>query len=450
MQLPKEFKERMHSMLGEDWDAFEKAFCEGENHSAIRINTLKKDAHNAIAKAFELGENVPWCSDGYYVQKEKISGNHPYHMGGLFYFQEPSAMAPAAALPIDEGDMVLDLCGAPGGKSTHLAAKLGGSGMLVANEIVRKRAQILSQNIERMGIKNAIVTSESPQKLSERFPLFFDKIMVDAPCSGEGMFRKEPQAITEWSIEHTLSCAARQKNILDSAAEMLKGGGMLAYSTCTFAPCENEEICAYMVKHHGFEMVEITLPALTDGRNDWCESDTDVSASKRLFPHIQKGEGHFLALFRKPLTENEGHKTPKYTPPKDAIKLYRDFEKENLNITLDGYFAAFGEKLYLLPENIDIDKLSVLRAGLELGECKKMRFEPSHALALALAKEDFKNHIELDADSGDIQKYLSGNVIPTDKKGWCVVTVDGYGIGWAKASGGIAKNHLPKGLRINI
>ena len=448
MQLPKDFTERMQKMLGVEYAQFEDTFCHGENHSAIRINTLKHGAEDAIKKEFDLGEAVPWCETGYYIDKDKISGNHPYHIGGLFYFQEPSAMAAAEAQPIDDGDRVLDLCAAPGGKSTHLAAKLGGSGLLVSNEIVRKRAAILSQNIERMGIKNAIVTSEAPGKLAERFPLFFDKIVVVAPCSGEGMFRKEPQAISEWSIEHTLSCAARQKNILDSAVSMLKSGGMLLYSTCTFAPCESEDVCAYLVKEHGLEMVDINLPTLSDGKNEWCKEDTDVTKSKRIFPHIQKGEGHFVSLFRKPNTENNEHKEPKYKEPKEALMLYRSFEKEHLNIVLEGCFVAFGENLYLMPQNIDLDKISVLRAGLHLGECKKNRFEPSHALCLALSKEDFKNCIDLHANSGDTKNYLCGNVLPTNAKGWCGVLANGYPIGWAKASGGVAKNHLPKGVRI--
>ncbi len=448
MNLPQDFVKRMQKMLKSEYDDFEKAFCTGENHASIRINSLKDNAKDAVEEEFGKMEEVPWCASGCYIQKDKISGNHPYHLGGLFYFQEPSAMAAAEALPIEKGDFVLDLCAAPGGKSTHLAAKLGGSGLLVANEIVKKRASILSSNIERMGIKNTIVISESPKKLEQKFPLFFDKILVDAPCSGEGMFRKEKKAVEEWSYEHTLSCAERQKNILDSAIKMLRPGGELLYSTCTFAPCENEDVAAYLIKEHGMEIEKIHIPSLSDGENEWCSLGVDVSLSKRIFPHRQKGEGHFIALFKKPLSDAEERKYPKYKENIESVKLYRNFEKENLNISLEGFFKSFGDKLYLLPYNIDIDKISTLRYGLELGECKKGRFEPSHALALALKKEDFKRAISLDIESEEIKKYLSGDVFSSDEHGWCAVCALQYPIGWGKASGGIMKNKLPKGLRV--
>ena len=240
MNFPIEFKKRMKNMLKDEYEDFEKAFSSDQNSNAIRINTRKENAKQLIFSKFGELENVPWCPSGFYADKTKISGNHPYHLSGLFYFQEASAMCAGEALPVSKNDKILDLCAAPGGKSTHIAAKLFGTGLLVSNEINKKRASILSENIERMGFSNVIVTNESPEKLEQKFPHFFDKIIVDAPCSGEGMFRKEPQAIDEWSIAHTLSCAIRQKNILQSAIKMLKPGGLILYSTCTFAPCENE------------------------------------------------------------------------------------------------------------------------------------------------------------------------------------------------------------------
>jgi len=452
MNLPKDFEMRMKNMLGSEYDAFLDAFCNSPQYNALRVNTLKKNSKEAVKKEFSLCEQVEWCADGFYVDREKLSGKHPYHMGGLFYFQEPSAMSAAVALPIEEGDFVLDLCAAPGGKSTQLGAMLNGKGLLVSNEIVKKRAAILSGNIERMGITNAIVTNESPQTLCEKFTGFFDKVLVDAPCSGEGMFRKEPQAIEEWSIEHTLSCGTRQKNILDSAVKMLKSGGMLVYSTCTFAPCENEEVAEYLISHHNMEIVEIqTLSMLSNGSNEWTKNNTEVSSSKRIFPHLHKGEGHFVALFRKKegfserTLPNSGKNT---LASKEQIKLYRDFEKEFLNTKLEGYIKAFGDRLYLLPYDINVDKIHILRYGLELGECKKNRFEPSHALALALTKEDFKNSISLDLESNDLKKYLQGDVFPSDAKGYCAVCVGDYPLGWGKASDGVVKNKLPKGLRI--
>ncbi len=453
MILPQKFKERMKKMLGADYESFVSALDSAPIYSALRLNTLKKDVHNTVTSHFNLTDKVDWCVNGFYVQKGEISGNHPYHLGGLFYFQEPSAMSSVEALPIDEGDFVLDLCAAPGGKSTQAAAKLNGTGLLVANEIVKKRAAILSGNIERMGIKNAIVTNETPQNLAKKYPLFFDKIIVDAPCSGEGMFRKEPQAVDEWSEEHTLSCAIRQKNILDCAVAMLRAGGMLVYSTCTFAPCENEEIAEYLINEHNLELVQIpALDMLDQGRNEWTKHNTDVSYSKRIFPQKTKGEGHFVALFKKcgEQKKNETQKKPQLLSGdlKKAVALYREFEKNNLNIELNGHFTLFGENLYVLPVEIDIDKIKVLRYGLQLGEFRKNRFEPSHALALALDADDFKQVDNFDLESPELHKFLTGNVYESDKKGYSAICVNSYPVGWGKGSDGMMKNKLPKGVRI--
>lgn len=443
MNFPIEFCERMKKLLGAEYDAFLSAFSEDQKSSAIRINPLKENANELIEKEFGTLENVPWCNLGFYADKNRISGNHPYHLSGLFYFQEASAMSAGVALPIDEGDFVLDLCAAPGGKSTHIAQKLANSGLLVSNEINKKRAGILSENIERMGFKNVIVTNESPEKLETHFPAFFDKIVVDAPCSGEGMFRKEPQAITEWSIAHTESCAERQRHILDSATKMLKPGGYIVYSTCTFASCENEETISYILENHPeFKLCEIPgLSMLSDGT---------IPGTKRVYPHKARGEGHFVALLKKA----NGETTKKQHLLKDSItkenmKLAADFFKEFMNIQIpDGVLITFGDNVYILPHGIDIDKLKVLRPGLHLGICKKGRFEPSHALALALKSDDFKNTLDFTPDNKDLSSYLHGNTIPCDKKGWVCVTVSNNPIGWGKASGGVLKNHYPKHLRL--
>ena len=243
MRLPEKFEDRMKKMLGDEYDDFIKSMDETPIFTGIRINTSKVGAKDAVIKEFGELQNVSWCSDGFYADKSKISGNHPYHLAGLFYFQEPSAMSTVSALNIESDDYVLDLCAAPGGKATQAGAFISKNGLLVANEIVKNRANILSDNIDRFGLTNAVVTNETPQKLAEKYVHFFDKIIVDAPCSGEGMFRKEPQAVDEWSVEHTVSCGVRQKHILDCAMKMLKGGGYIVYSTCTFAP---ESMCCYL------------------------------------------------------------------------------------------------------------------------------------------------------------------------------------------------------------
>ncbi len=454
MKLPKDFTDRTKAMLGDEYDEFLNAFENSPIYSGIRLNTLRQGCADAIKAEFGELEKVAWCENGFYADKSLISGNHPYHMAGLFYFQEPSAMCAAEGLPINEGDFVLDLCAAPGGKSTQAGARLNNTGLLVSNEIVKSRADILSENIERMGLTNAIVTNESPDALAKKYPSFFDKIIVDAPCSGEGMFRKEPQAVTEWSVEHTVSCRARQKNILDSAIKMLKPGGMLVYSTCTFAPEENEKIAAYLMDM-GMEICEMpALAMLCEGRSEWSESDYDMSLTRRIFPHKQKGEGHFVALFKKPFTDEaptekkkkKGTKRIDTSALDAAIRLYRDFEKDVLNITLNGTFVLFGENLYLKPVDIDIDGIRVVRCGLQLGVIKKNRFEPSHALALALKCDEVRN-VNLTLDDEALYRYLHGEVIPCNRNGWCVVCVGGYTLGWGKASGGMLKNHYPKGLR---
>lgn len=449
MELPEKFTQRMKIMLGTEYDEFYKSYANAPVYSGIRINTLKDNAKKTVLDVTGTLEGIPWCPDGFYTDKSVISGNHPFHCAGLFYFQEPSAMSAVEGLPIEEGDRILDLCAAPGGKSTQAGAKLNGSGLIVSNEIVKKRADILSENIERMGLTNAIVTNETPQRLAEKYPSFFDKIIVDAPCSGEGMFRKEPQAIEEWSVEHTVSCGIRQKHILDCAVKMLKPNGMLIYSTCTFAPEENEKIASYLIDAHGMELMDMPkLGMLEQGRTQWSESEHDMTKARRIFPHKQKGEGHFAALFRKNYGEDISADVSK--PPKnnDAVKLWKDFEKQYMNTSLDGDFMLFGENMYLKPKGIDIDKIKVIRCGLYLGQCKKNRFEPSHALALAMKKENFKSVENFDYYDSQIKSYLTGNVINSDKSGWCAVCVNGFTLGWGKASNGILKNHYPKHLRI--
>ena len=444
MNFPIEFCKRMKSMLKTEYEDFLASFSSNNESNAIRINPLKENAEELIFSQFEHLENVPWCEHGYYVNKDKISGNHPYHLAGLFYFQEASAMSTGVALPIDEGDYILDLCAAPGGKSTHIASRLSNSGLLVANEINKKRAGILSENIERMGFKNVIVTNESPEKLESHFPAFFDKIVVDAPCSGEGMFRKEPQAIQEWSIAHTESCAERQRHILKSAIAMLKTGGYIVYSTCTFAPCENEETVSFILRN--FPQLQLqNIPELS------MLLDGTIPFTKRIYPHKMRGEGHFVVLFKKVSDDNSVSRVQAF---KDSItkenrKYIFDFFNNFMNIKIPaGNLITFGDNVYVIPEGINIDKLKVLRPGLHLGVCKKGRFEPSHALALALRAEDFKNTVDFSPESHDLLNYLHGNIIPCDKKGRVCVTVSNNPIGGGKASGGILKNHYPKHLRL--
>ena len=445
-----DFLLRMKSLLGDEFDEFLKFYNSDDFIKGLRVNTLKCLPEKLCSLLdFEL-KKTPFCDEGFYIPSDvKSIGNNPLHHAGAFYVQEPSATSAVTMLDVHEGDYVLDLCAAPGGKSTQIGAKLNGTGLLWSNEIVRSRANILLSNIERMGISNAVVSNCRPDELCKRLENRFDRILVDAPCSGEGMFRKEPQAVDEWSVEHTVSCGVRQKHILDCAMKMLKGGGYIVYSTCTFAPEENEQVCTYMLENYNVELVEPNnLDMLSKGRGEWSNSDYDMSKTRRIFPHKNNGEGHFVALFHSLDNYESEVSKPKKTSMTDAEKVYRQFEKEFLNTELDGEFCLFGEQLYLKPKCIDVDKIKVVRNGLNLGIYRKNRFEPSYALCLALKKEDFKNTVDFECDSEELKKYLMGNTVECDKKGWCAVTVNGYPIGWGKASNGILKNHFPKYLRL--
>lgn len=343
-------------------------------------------------------------------------------------------MAPVRLLDPQPGERVCDLCAAPGGKTTQIAGEMAGQGFLLCNEINPKRAKILSRNIERMGVANALVTNEHPQNLAKRLWGFFDRVLVDAPCSGEGMFRKEEAAITDWSEETVEMCAHRQSEILDSGAQLVRDGGILVYSTCTFAPQENEQVVeAFLQRHSEFSRVAVDAPWFTQV----------AEGSFRLWPHKLKGEGHFAAVLRKNggSQEDVSLETPQKLP-----KQWLDFAKQ-MNITLpDGKAVLFGQSLYWAPgEMPSLRGLKVLRPGLELGEVKKDRFEPAHGLALWL--KTAANTLNVTSQGEEIQAYLHGETLPCQGKGWCLVQVDGYSIGWGKCDGKVLKNHYPKGLR---
>ena len=551
LPLPEEFEKRMKAMLGEDeYEKFRSAFGR-ERARGLRLNPLKMpavspDLANLYLANFGL-RPVPWAEPyGFFYDNETRPGKSPLHEAGLYYLQEPSAMAVAALAGAEPGDKVLDLCAAPGGKSTMLAGELLGRGLLVSNEINPGRAKILSQNVERMGIANAVVTNETPEKLAERFPAFFDRVIVDAPCSGEGMFRKEEQALLMWSPENVENCARRQEEILDQAAVMVKSGGFLVYSTCTFAPAEDEDSAEnFQRRHPEFSLVD--LPAklggameafgFDTGHPEWYgkfraenegqaskrsgqkdilkteegaahrdsgmvqgEADIGIEALRgtiRLWPHRLEGEGHFLAVFRKegnlrkeavPMGSglaagawekraNAAGKAGKRTGKRiDRMSQERGNRQESWSgadmLAAAGEFAGealregcldryaelsgsgakrFGDDLYLMPYESEIptDGLRVLRPGLQIGTMKKGRFEPSHALAMALHPEDAVRSLDLPSESREAAAYLRGETLPCDPswKGWVLVAADGVSMGWGKASGGVLKNHYPKGLR---
>ena len=427
--LPEAFLERMQRQLGDEYPAFLESL-ERPRAVALRYNPLKGDAPHMPFEA----ENVPWEPMGYYYDPEARPGLHVYHEAGVYYLQEASAMSPVALLDPQPGEKVCDLCAAPGGKTTQIAGRMLGQGFLLCNEINPKRAKILSRNIERMAVSNALVTNEHPDRLAQRFVGFFDRVMVDAPCSGEGMFRKEEAAITDWSQETVEMCARRQAEILDSAAKMVRPGGRMVYSTCTFAPEEDEmAVAAFLERHPEFAPEIIETPWFVPVEN----------GGHRMWPHKLLGEGHFAAVLKK--AEGEEEDIP--TQPGDRLpKEWVSFAKE-LGIRLpEGKAVSFGQNLFWVPEEMpDIRKLKVMRPGLELGEVKKDRFEPAHALALWL--KTCANEESYDPEGEEIKAYIHGEVVPSDKKGWCLVKAGEYSIGWGKGDGRVLKNHYPKGLR---
>ncbi len=464
--LPEKFLERMKEMLGEEYPAFLESY-EKPKRQALRINPIKGTVQEIRGKLPFSLEEIPWEKNGFCYGAEDAPGKHPYHEAGVYYIQEPSAMAPVGYL-MDEmegagvGERILDLCAAPGGKSTQIAAAMyeavksgewSEPGILISNEIHPARAKILSENIERMGVTNAVVTNESPAHLAERFASYFTRILVDAPCSGEGMFRKNEDACEEWSEENVILCADRQDEILDCAAQMLSPGGRLVYSTCTFAPQENEGSIGRFLKRHPEFSIEKTkkAPGMAPGLEDW------ASETIRLFPHKVNGEGHYLAVLKKDgvlrgeVTGNSKNGIEKNTPEFLAFAMETLSEDYRKQLEQKGDYLRFGDQLYLAPKGMPALKgLKVLRPGLHLGTIKKNRFEPSHALALSLKPDEVKRSIDLFAEGEEIKTYLTGGTFTAEgEKGWYLILADGFSIGWGKLAQGVMKNHYPKGLRIH-
>ena len=427
--LPEAFLERMKAQLGDEYDAFLQSL-ERPRAVAMRFNPLKGERPRLPF----VGENVPWEPEGFYYDPESRPGLHVFHEAGVYYLQEASAMAPVALLDPKPGEWVCDLCAAPGGKTTQIAGRMMGEGFLVCNEIDPKRAKILSRNIERMGVANALVLNEHPENIRKHFSGLFDRVLIDAPCSGEGMFRKEEAAVENWSQEYVQMCARRQAAILDTGAELVRPGGRLVYSTCTFAPEEDElAVDQFLEAHPDFEPEVMDTPWFVPGEN----------GSHRMWPHKLLGEGHFAAVLRR---KGDGEPDRRTLTGEKLPKEWTDFAR-NLGIQLpEGKALMFGQTLYWVPSQMpELKGLKVLRPGLELGTVKKGRFEPAHALALWL--KECESVQDFAAESAEMAKYIHGDVVASGKKGWTLVTADRYSIGWGKGDGNVLKNHYPKGLR---
>lgn len=382
-------------------------------------------------------EPVPWAKDAFYLKMDTRAGTHPLHEAGAYYLQEPSAMAAVAALDIQKRQRVLDLCAAPGSKSTQIGGMLAGEGILVANEIVPTRAKILSQNIERMGITNAIVTNESPDRLAEKWSNWFDRVLVDAPCSGEGMFRREPNACDEWSPKHVESCATRQLQILHSASQLLQDGGLLVYSTCTFNETENEKVIdAFCMWHPEYYREDFSLPGV----------GVSMSGCLRLWPHRVHGEGHFVARLRKGCISQTWRERPSFAHMNHAVEVGEMLEGFD-GVQVPGCLGTAGDRYWALP--LDMPELSgirTLRTGLALCSRRGKMILPDHALALALPAEQFPHVIKVGEEQA--VQYYRGEVLHGvgEEKGYTVLCFHGIALGFVKCADGVLKNHLPKGL----
>ena len=461
INLPIVFEEKMRHLLGEEFDDYIRCY-EEPRYYGLRVNTLKISVEEFQQLCPFHITPIPWIKNGFYYDGEEVSpAKHPYYFAGLYYLQEPSAMTPASRLPVFPGDRVLDVCAAPGGKATELGAKLGRDGVLAANDISNSRAKGLLKNLEVFGIGNMLVLSEEPGKLEPYFEEYFDKILIDAPCSGEGMFRKDRKMIKAWEEHGPAFFAKLQRSIVTQAARMLRPGGMMLYSTCTFDPEENEGTIAWLLEQcPEFQVLEMEgYEGFAPGRPDLIQnSSEELAKTVRIFPHKMKGEGHFLALLRKgdgkKLTEK-----PEFQPavprtkkilPQELAEFFEDVswkpDAERLDI--------HGERVYYMPKGLpELKGIRFLRTGLLLGEIKKRRFEPSQALAMNLRKEEYAHTIDLHAEDERIIRYLKGETIDVDDisapgaKGWHLVCVDGYPLGWGKLANGTLKNKYLPGWR---
>lgn len=469
--LPQSFLDSMKEILGEDYEAFLAGF-DGQRQYGLRVNTLKMNLEEFERIApFHL-KKVPWISNGYFYEAEDAPAKHPFYSAGLYYLQEPSAMTPASRLKVQPGERVLDLCAAPGGKATELGAALQGEGLLVANDINTARARALLRNLELFGISNSFVTNEPPHVLAERFPEFFHKIMVDAPCSGEGMFRKNPAVVDSWQEKGPEYFSKLQREIIVQAADMLLPGGMMFYSTCTFSPLENEKTITHLLKERPdmevipMEDYEGFAEGLTSYRGE--VFDESCKLCRRIWPHKMSGEGHFMALLHKKSgTQQQVQQTVSQSSiwwekckglNKEQKAAAEDFFS-HVNIAYDGKrIDVRGDNLYYLPApKYDGRGLHFLRNGLFMGEFKKKRFEPSQPFALALHAQDFDQVIDFPADDERLSRYLRGETLDVSdliagekkRKGWQLVMVAGHPLGFGKLVNNNLKNKYPAGWRKN-
>ncbi|MDR3238698.1 MAG: RsmB/NOP family class I SAM-dependent RNA methyltransferase [Clostridiales bacterium] len=453
IQLPALYVSQMQELLGSEWDAYRESLTRPRT-CGLRANLLKIAPDLLAGKLPYLKGNIPWCAEGFYYPAEERPAKNPYYHAGLFYIQEPSAMAPAAAAGITPGQNVLDICAAPGGKSAQAAGYLQGRGVLAANDVSASRGKALVKNLELSGVTNAVVLHETPEKLSGRFADFFDRILIDAPCSGEGMFRKDSASARTWEKHKPHTCMPLQRDILFHCAKMLKPGGRIVYSTCTFEPGENEGMMdAFLAGHPAFSVAPLdhARAGFAQANPAWGEGRAELAGAGRIWPHKHGGEGHFLCVLKKSGAENlEMKKFASKTPNllrSEGPAHFRAFCKTVLTREIRGVFQQYGTSLYLRPPGLpDLAGIRVARGGWLLGELKADRFEPSQAFAMGLRKEDAGNRVTFSAASGEAARYLRGESFDADRcpDGWALVCLEEYPLGWAKIQNGKMKNKYLK------
>lgn len=453
--FPREFEDRMKSILGEEYPAFLLALSQPAVRG-IRVNNTKISTEDFLSLTDTLPTPISYAPDGFIPQRADEIGRSPEHHAGFFYVQDPGAMATVNALDVREGMWVLDACSAPGGKSSQLASRVGKSGFILSNEYVPKRAKIIVSNFERLGIRNALVTSLDTRELKDMFRGVFDLVLCDAPCSGEGMFRKYDEAVSEWSPENVLSSARRQKEILDNCSGCVKSGGYLLYSTCTYSTEENEGVVSdFLASHPDFSLKEVS-PILAQVTKDGITSpdcEYDMSLTRRFYPHIEMGEGQYIALMQR--DENIGilptilYKDATKPLSKEEMAITEKFLSDNLTERPHGRLIKQGEGVALLPHDCPVPKSGVFMPGVMLGEIRRGNFFPHHQLFSAYGLS-FKRQENLHKNDPRVSKYLFGeeiDAVETAESGFLAVLYEGVPLGGGKASGGRIKNHYPKGLR---
>ncbi len=451
MKLPVEFEAKMRKLLGEEFSSYEQ-HLDDPAYYGIRVNTLKISVADFLKICPFNVTPVPWTDNGFYVSREERPSRHPFYYAGLYYIQEPSAMTPASYLPVEPGDKVLDLCAAPGGKSTELGAKLKGKGILVSNDVSVSRTKALIRNIEMFGIRNSVVLCTEAKYMVPSLHGFFDKILIDAPCSGEGMFRKGSNELKNWEQKGSEPYAKLQREIVDDAVKLLKPGGMLLYSTCTFSPEENEQVIEYMLEHNDdLSLVPMKMcDGFDHGHPEWTLSKReDVKHCIRLWPHKIKGEGHFLALLQKAPGKEEVLSYEKIKTPKLSDETKQFFKDCKMPIDWNHVREHQGKLFYLEEDLPKLEKIRVLRKGLFLGEMKKGRFEPSQSFAVALRPEEFEKYISFDLEDERTIRYLKCETLNVDvhTEGMHLIGTGGFPLGWGKIKKGRMKNKYASSWR---